>query len=198
MIVVILLAIIALVAVPGVGLWRADARTREGAYAVLKLLRGARYAAMREGAAYAVRYTAAGSNGLGTFEAFRGMTNHCRQGDWADATGVHGAVSVLDMARFNPTVGTPRATDTGRHVVQAIWNVAGATNPESNAVLCYEPSGRVYTTTIGYASTVIAAFTLTPQRLDIRVTTTGTRDGAAESVERSVLLPSGGQPRMGY
>lgn len=194
MIVVVILGIIVAMLLPDYQLWRSDQRIREGAYDVLRAAREAQYASVRDGVAYALVYEDALDGGHGTLTAFRGMTNRCTRADWPDAVGGFGPSGMPSrLVNYNPNALS--VFDANRHVIQADAFFRGNPALQRNVVICYEPSGNVYTTPAGNANPGVPN-NLGLQRIDLFFDVYGTFNGANSGVMRRVMFPAGGSPRI--
>lgn len=182
MVVVTIIGVVSALALPGIGLARAEQASSEGALDLVRLLRRGRSEAAAFGRAHVMRYAAVADGGRGIVQLYRGRSNGCNANDWDEITtgGCEGNAMCIDSWRGANFEGTGR----GQIRVRA---------PGHNPLdVCFEPNGRMR-----YRRGSSPRF-IDTNSLSIRG---GFRfqvyrhDGGEVGVMRWVLLPLGGDPR---
>ena len=203
MIALVIIGVIAATIAPGLTEVLADNRQSSAAMDIVRLARKTRAQAITTGLAHLLRYRGetnrASAYGLGTMAVHVGMNSKCLQTPWAQslnppANSNQGPTEIFHMVDYNPTNGVtaPRATDQGRHVIELIARIGGATQdvaPEQTATfICYQPNGEIYT---GAAADALA---VQVQPLLIVVHRSVNAEGRGQ--DRHVLFPVGGNARL--
>jgi type II secretory pathway pseudopilin PulG len=184
MVVVAVIAISAALAAPAISEAMADRRATEAAHGLVRIGARARAEAMAYGRAHVLVYTDASSGSPATngrVQLWRGTVNLCGANDWTTIIGTSCAgnpncVDELDMGTYNH----------GSHQVQLRLPGAGA------AYLCFQPDGELLVSTGG------GAFSPTPPAgADaVRFTINRFLNGGVDGVQRVVVFPFGGTPRI--
>lgn len=183
--VVIIVAILAVLAIPSISARMRDRRTQQAAGEVMNLYRAARMRAMGRGSAVLVGYTKSGApeGKLELREAIRGGSGNCAQmpvtgcqlTDWT-ATGTNKLIG-----EFNPGI---RSEYSGVEVELAVGGVA-ATQMD----VCFTPMGRAFARADGG---VFAPLTQVP------VATVQRKDGGSTvGLIREILILPNGHARIG-
>lgn len=200
LLVVTLLGVMALLVVPGVSLYRSNTRAREAAYTILRVARQAQAMAFRDGVAWYLRYDAAAANGHGALFRYRGMNNRCDRVDWAQAIGSGGASPAdghgnfgeyADMLDYNRNSASPSASDVNRHIIKADVYIGGSATATPVVNICYEPSGRVLSST---TTATAGPFALQQARIMFEVALR--RNGSNRGIPRRVVFPPGAPPMI--
>ncbi len=184
MIVVAIIAISAALAAPAIGEAMADRRANEATHALVRIGARARAEAMAYGRAHVLVYTDASSGtpaSNGSVQLWRGTVNLCNANNWTTIiTGTcdssPSCIQGLDMGTYNH----------GSHQVR--MRLPGA----SGAFLCFQPDGEMLVSTGGgsFAPTAPAGTEA------VRFTIDRLLDGGTEGVQRVVVFPFGGSPRI--
>lgn len=185
MIVVAVIAITAALAAPAISEAMADRRATEATHALVRIGARAHAEAMAYGRAHVLVYSTQSSGGTnGRVRLWRGTVNLCGANDWtsiitSSCAGNPSCVDQLDMGTY----------DHGSHQVRL--RLPGATD---SAFLCFQPDGEVLVSTGG------GTFTPTPPAGSgsdaIRFTIDRLLNGGTEGVQRVVVFPIGGTPRI--
>lgn len=179
--VVAIIGITAAIAAPALTEAMADRRAGEAMHGLVRIGARARSEAMATGRAHILVYTAAA---FGSVQLWRGRSNACFQNQWA--TFVTGAcatdVDCLEahaMSRY----------DHGTHQVRMNLQGAGA------AVLCFQPDGEMLISNSGLAGPY-APTPLVAGSEGVLFTIVRLVNGSPDGVQRQVVFPFGGTPRV--
>ncbi|MFK7988812.1 MAG: GspH/FimT family pseudopilin [Sandaracinaceae bacterium] len=183
MVVVAIIAITAALAAPGLSRTMADRRAGEATHSMVRIGARARSEALAYGRAIALVYSqdstsAAGDDG--SVEMWRGNLDRCSANDWgslitADCSANPRCVGMLDMGEF----------DYPNHSVR--MRMVGGTA----GTLCFQPDGDMVVSTGGPFSGVA------PGGSDaVRFNFTRLESGTSAGVQRAVIFPFGGAPRI--
>ncbi len=182
MVVVTIIGVVSALALPGIGLARAEQASSKAALDLVRLLRRGRSESAAFGRAHLMRYTAVGDGGRGIVQLYRGRSNGCNANAWDEITtgGCEGNVMCIDSWRGGNFEGTGR----GQIRVRA---------PGHNPLdVCFEPNGRMRYRR-GSAPRYIDTNSVSIRggfRFQVY-----RHDGGTVGVMRWVLLPLGGDPR---
>ena len=198
MVVVVIVAILMAVAVPGLAGVRRSNLAIRAAHEVLRIAKRARAEAVGRGAAHMVRYTALTGRGTsyGQVELWRGDRDRCNAVDW-DAIRSAGACpanpNCLDEADMR-TWSTEGASGTRRETVVQLR----APGLGGRLDVCYQPDGRMLWRSGRRRRFSERNVTDTGQRIlgAVRFRVRLLRGSTPVGVDRWVVLPLGGEPRM--
>ena len=186
--VVAIIAITAALAAPALSRSMADRRASEATHALVRIGAQARSEAMLHGRAVVLRYyeSSGGPSGSdGSVEMWRGRVDRCRANVWADlitadCSADARCVASLDMGNYEyPT-----------HRVRMRIALDGV----AQADICFEPNGDMYFSTGGAFLTNLPDAGANPD--GVRFTFDRLEGGSAAGVQRAVVFPFGGTPRI--
>lgn len=188
LVVIAIIGISAAIAAPALMQAMADRRAGEAMHALVRLGARARSEAMATGRAHVLVYSNAsgGSPANGSVQLWRGRANLCATNNWGTivtgtCAGNPSCLELLDMGQYNH----------GTHQVRLrLDGTAGAT-------LCFQPDGELLVSNV--VGGVGAPFVPTAPdgSLEaVRFTITRLVDGSPEGVQRAVVFPFGGNPRV--
>jgi prepilin-type N-terminal cleavage/methylation domain-containing protein len=201
MVVVLLVAVMAMIAVPTLSSARFDRHCYEDAGYVLELFRAARTRALARGGAVLVHMKADNGSQHGRFEVWEAVTADIGDG------GTGAFIRTPMSSCKTPTVWTLTSTSTSSFFVDAVdmngkieqeasifatvYDPAAAT--VSDAYICFTPLGHVY-----YSTTNTFDATL-PLNGVVQVWVTqndATQASGYRGIQRRVVIPSSGMPRI--
>ncbi|MCC7535827.1 MAG: prepilin-type N-terminal cleavage/methylation domain-containing protein [Deltaproteobacteria bacterium] len=150
MIVIVIVAVVSALAVPGIINTLRENRTYQGASDIARLFRQARLDAVGRGAATAVRWQRVGATPRGRFEMWRSPVSSCSMTNWTTAAQPTSATlfTALDFSQspYQVTGGADiRAEYCSNLDVTRTVCTAGA----AEMWVCYSPAGRVFWSTTG-------------------------------------------------
>jgi len=190
MIVVTVIAILAAAAGPSIAAGVQEGRAMRASSDLIRLLTRARSASQGYGRAYLARYSDVSGGTNGAVQIFRGTNNRCNATDWVTVTSIACAsnpqcIDDVDMRRYARGGQTVRMRIPGHNPLD----------------ICFEPSGRTFyrrsssTTNGGFSdrNTTVGTSALSG---GFRISFQRRIDGVNTGVERWVMLPLGGDPRV--
>ncbi|MEQ9081721.1 MAG: prepilin-type N-terminal cleavage/methylation domain-containing protein [Sandaracinaceae bacterium] len=184
LIVVAIIAVTAALAAPGLSRAMAIRRASETSHDIVRMGALARSEAMMYGRAHLLIYTENTAEGrpLGRLTVWRGRSDRCNGNAWATlvtpaCTRAAGCVEVLDMDE--------RATST--HEVRV------APQDARQTPLCFQPNGEMYISTSG---AVVGPYTNRAAVEGVVFDIDRRENGSPVGVQRNVIFPFGGNPRI--
>lgn len=188
MVVVAIIGISAALAAPAIGEAVSERRTNEATHAVVRIGARARAEAMAYGRAHVLVYTDASAGtpaSNGKLQLWRGMSNLCSANNWGSI--ITGSCGAGGDANCRDVLDMGASYNYGSNQVRLRMPNA------AQAYICFQPDGEMYVSTGGG--------TFTPTSPDgrsggVRFTIDRLRSGGAEGVQRVVIFPFGGEPRI--
>jgi prepilin-type N-terminal cleavage/methylation domain-containing protein len=179
MVVIVIVAVVAGAAAPAIGASVRDRKASTATLDVVRTFRVARSSAAGYGVAYLVSFDEEADGGRGSLTVVRGTTNRCNSVDWSAST-----LLTVDQYR-----GSDFSNDSD-------WQIQ-LRGPVAKLQLCYEPTGvtlwRTGTGRFSEASPTgsgggpVGGWVFTVDRVE---------EGTAQGVQRRVVVPLGGDPRV--
>ena len=176
-----------------------DARARDLSAQIVNLFNGARARAIGSGRAQLVRFSAAANGGRGGFIAYEGNNTSCNASNWAAIV----AAGCGAGTGFCTEVVNPVQREMAGDTLQVTMRTTGDADTwaETDADLCYEPSGITYwragaavaangllsSENLGGVGALRGGFLVRVQRLD--------GSGDAISIDRQLTVPLGAAAR---
>lgn len=185
---VAIIGISAAIAAPALSEAMADRRANEATHGLVRIGARARSEAMATGRAHVLVYSDAsgGTTANGSVQLWRGRSNLCTANLWGDIiTGACNTsvdcIDSLDMGVYNH----------GTHQVRMRLPSAG------NATLCFQPDGEVLVSTAAGGVATRFSPNAPDGSLDaVRFTFQRLVSGTPAGVQREVVFPFGGTPRI--
>lgn len=186
MMVIVIISVLLLLARPGMSGWQMSSRQYDLTLEIANMGRRAASRARETGTAHQLRLST--NSGRFLLEVYQGMNRRCRQTNWFG--GVAGLPRRIESTPFNVHNRTAEKqklmVNFQRFTVDLVQNEATASGPTLPAIeICYEPSGRTYTSVLG------ASLTRQTTPLEANII----RTGGTSQRARIVSFPPSGTPR---